>query len=774
MDIKGFILDSAWHDDNNRLVLSIYASGPLGPFCILINNFKPVFFIERDCKVTVPGVFERKEVQLSSFGRKHVDALYFSTQKALLAAADLFRNKGIRTYESDVNPMERFLMERFVTGSFKVTGQQEMNQNGLMIFHNPKISSEYYKPELSLFSFDLETAPDGAIISAAVTNYHKKKKDSVVFFRPFPDNPEPDYHKLDSNIELIAANSEKQLLENFLTWLYRKDPDIIAGWNITGFDIPRLHERCRNHGIPFVPGRSRKPFILSRLPDRQRISGRILLDGLTQLRYAGHHFMDFSLDNVASEILGENKTIQLEGTAKITEIERQWKEEPLELIKYNLKDTVLAANIIKETKLLDLIIEKCLITGLPPQRSYLSIAAFEYFYLPRLHRKGFVAPDKKDISAGQAGKGGWVMTPVPGLRNSVAVMDFKSLYPSIIRTFHIDPYALLQADHTHSSPCPAGQTFSREEHILPEFLEQLMRARGEARKVGNSQLSQAIKILMNSFYGVMGTTDCRFYNHQLPDAITMSGQWVLKESKRFLEEQNYNVLYGDTDSLFTELKKSDRAGQEEEAKELVSSVNQHFIRKFRRTYDLESHMELELEKIYDVCFFPPSRHSEEGARKRYAGRLYSGEIEFKGMETVRSDWTQLAREFQKELYHIYFSKGDILELYKTYIMELKLGKRDHQLIYRKRLKKKPEEYTKTTPPHVKAALLIKPENRKRFVEYLITREGPLPTEYAEIKADYDHYIEKQLKPIMEPVWIASGGLQEVLDNFESRQGQLKF
>ena len=99
----------------------------------------------------------------------------------------------------------------------------------------------------------------------------------------------------------------------------------------------------------------------------------------------------------------------------------------------------------------------------------------------------------------------------------------------------------------------------------------------------------------------------------------------------------------------------------------------------------------------------------EGAKKRYAGLLIKDgkeEINFVGMEYVRSDWTKLARNFQFELFQRFFKDENVEQWVKSFVDEVKNHQYDSDLVYKKRLTKRPEEYTGNIPPHVKAALQI--------------------------------------------------------------------
>ena len=160
---------------------------------------------------------------------------------------------------------------------------------------------------------------------------------------------------------------------------------------------------------------------------------------------------------------------------------------------------------------------------------------------------------------------------------------------------------------------------------------------------------------MNSFYGVMGTTGCRFYHEDLPTAITGTGQWILKESAAYLKQRGYSVIYGDTDSLFVCLSEHPPVSHEEEAARLTDDVNKWWEERLRREFSLESHLGTGVGRNCTAIFsFPPSGAARRGRPKRYGGLKTDGEVELKGLEFVRSDWTDLAKRFQYELFERVF------------------------------------------------------------------------------------------------------------------------
>lgn len=496
------------------------------------------------------------------------------------------------------------------------------------------------------------------------------------------------------------------------------------------------------------------------------VEGRVVIDGPQTLRSAFFKFDDYKLETVAMEILGRGKDITPDKD-KLKEIIRRFNNDKPALAKYNLEDCILVSEIYQKTGLIEQLKTQSLITGLTMDRVNMSVASFDHLMLPAIHRKGKVAYDIDDVVPGGHAAGGHVFTSAPGLYHHVVVLDFKSLYPTIIRTFFIDPLSLhvalhkepdmeQQSEDTNTVTTPSGHNFSSSEHILPEFLTKMMKQRELAKKEKNSNLSQAIKILMNSFYGVMGTTGCRFYHPDLPSAITETGQWILKTTASFLKDKGYQVIYGDTDSVFVCLREDEFLNPESSGNILQEWVNDYFNDKIRDDFGVESKLEMEYEKHYTKFFLPAMRSTREGARKRYAGYLEDGNIEFIGLEVVRSDWTPLAKKFQFELFERFFRDMELIEWIKDYVNRLKEGEMDNLLVYKKKLSRKAEEYVKTTPPHIKAARLEDPENKKHIkeIQYLMTSNGPIPLSMKPSDIDYNHYIEKQIKPLADGVLFA--------------------
>ncbi len=768
--VSGFLLTRSWRDTPTGSSLVFWASTEQGPAQIIIENQKPVCFIRRNNKIKLANNIERKQVKLKNLQHDDVDVLYFNQQQTLNQLREHLSYDKTQLFESEIKPTERYLMERFITASLEITGEP-IQRNGYLEFKNPRIKPVEYSPNLRWASLDIETEDlRGKLYSIAVTTANCERVFFVKNALQKTQIIEKQGGWQTENKKIHWCDSEKEALQKFFSWIKENDPDVLIGWNVVAFDLDFLQWKCKQLGIPFDLGRGdnssergkgykQNAVILA--PQQSghmhisRIPGRIVLDGITSLRGAFWSFESFALDFVAEKLLGRQKLINDEtGLSKLEEIRRQYREDPLALAEYNLEDCRLVADIFTKTDMMNFSIQRAKMTGLAIDRQGGSAAAFDNLYLPQLHREGFVAPDVGSQQNRTASPGGYVMDSQPGLYDNVLVLDFKSLYPSIIRTFKIDPLGL--AVHTNldeSIPGFLGAEFSRDRHILPNIVTQLWQGRDEAKKENNQPLSQAIKIIMNSFYGVLGSSGCRFFNPQLASSITKRGHQIIQTTKTIIEEQGYPVIYGDTDSVFVLLGEN----QTEEncqtiGKQLQDHLNHWWKKHLHDEFQIESHLEIEFETHYLRFLMPTIRGAEKGSKKRYAGMINkNGEnkMVFKGLETVRTDWTPLAREFQQTLYQKIFNKQPYEQFIKDTHDALLNGKKDDKLTYTKRLRRPLESYTSTQPPQVKAARKMKNPGRK--IQYVITLNGAEPIENLTITANYQHYVDKQLAPVADGI-----------------------
>jgi len=401
---KVFILTGEWMDVKGRNLLKFTGiSNEYGPVEINVTN-NPVFFVKRSSDTSELKVSNRrKEVKLKNFEEQDIDALYFNTETDLRTAAEELEDIAIINYESDINPTRRFLMERFINAQVKVTGNAEKKGN-LLIFTNPQIEPTEVTPQFVVASIDIETGNNNTILySIAVHLTGKSGEEKIVFLQS--DKKET----LPGNFYLFK--SEKELLQNFITWFNKADPDIIIGWHVIGFDLMFLESKCNEFQIPFNLARGNGRVSLRSHKPRgyfASISGRVVIDGPPALRSSFFTFEDYRLETVAQEMLAEGKSVTPDQN-KVEEIERLYKEDKAALAEYNLKDAELVTDIFNKSGLIDLSIRRSQLSGLLMDQLGMMTAAFDHFYLPKLHRAGYVAPNVKDIDASEHAASGSIL-----------------------------------------------------------------------------------------------------------------------------------------------------------------------------------------------------------------------------------------------------------------------------------------------------------------------------------------------------------------------------
>ncbi|MEM4397419.1 MAG: DNA polymerase domain-containing protein, partial [Candidatus Woesearchaeota archaeon] len=229
--------------------------------------------------------------------------------------------------------------------------------------------------------------------------------------------------------------------------------------------------------------------------------------------------------------------------------------------------------------------------------------------------------------------------------------------------------------------------------------------------------------------------------------------FIVKKTAELVENRGYKVIYGDTDSLFIETKTSSLEEAQKIGKEISLYVNEFWKEHVKNVYGVDSYLELQFEKTFIRFIMPKIRGTDIGAKKRYAGLLKDEgkeKIDFRGLEFVRRDWTELSKKFQLELLDRIFHKKEVFDYIKQFVSDLKNGKYDDLLIYKKAIRKELDNYTKTTPPHVKAARKLE-KLTSNVIAYVMTSDGPEPIQNIKHSIDYEHYIEKQLKPIADSI-----------------------
>ena len=483
------------------------------------------------------------------------------------------------------------------------------------------------------------------------------------------------------------------------------DPDIVTGWNV-GDDLRALVAG----GIPLDLGR-----IPGTTEVREKASGRVAVD------IAGRAVVD-----ARRIVRASGEDLPCDG------------------------DPARVLEILRASGLDDLTVRRAALTGVALDLAWTSIPAFERVYGSALHARAILPPPRTEASLEAAG--GTVLDATPGVFANVLVFDFRSLYPSVMRTFHIDPLARARArDRTTDIVAPNGARFDRTQSILPAILTAYAREREAALAASDGTAAYVYKILQNSFYGVLGASGCRYAHGELASAITSFGKRFLIAARDWFTARGYTVLYGDTDSVFVHV---GDAAVDHVA--LADALNRDLADEIRATYDVESQLRIRCDKIYRRFFISRLRNDTEGRGrgKGYAGLVLDDgggtHLEVRGMESVRSDFTPLARRFQRELLALLFDDAGVAAL-RTHCAataaRLTAGELDAELVYTKVLRRPAADYDSETPP-VRAARMLGWTDRGGPIEYVMTRAGAEPlAARSTARLDYTHYRDRQLVPI---------------------------
>ncbi len=793
-EVRGFVVHAYADPRRNRL----YLTGRLEDgrsFAVAETRWRPSLLVRRAdadrLGALLSGIaYTVDDAAPESFdGKEPLLCLRFNEYLDRARSARLWLDAGIPSPDAESRPADSFLTERRIRGPVAVRGQSRPGRWIDLVFPDPELgpAEPVFRVGLHLVSLDIETDEKSRAIRAiSVASQDAggdratgdRARDSypgfigIVGSRTIPaDEPTP------GEPDCRFFSTEKALLEYFAPLFRKLDPDVVTGWNILDFDFPRLAERFAVCGLPFLIGRSREA--ARYLPGQGRgsatvlVPGRQVVDALRAVRSGPQRYPDYALETVAQAVLGEGKAVSARGVEKLAQLDRLYHEDPAAFGRYCYRDAVLVLRILEKTGLFRLTVERAALTGVSLDKAWTSVVSFERVYALELQSRGIAPPPQTPGRRVSGAAGGAVLDAVAGLFENVAVFDFRSLYPTIIRTFNVDPLSYARCGGTSASSVPIvapnGAAFSRETGILPGLIDGYFAARSAALEAGDQVAAYVYKILQNSYYGVLGTGSCRYGRTELAGAITSFARRWLHKTRDWFAARGYAVLYGDTDSLFVRSGLTDGASYADyraAMDALGTELNAFLAQKIRRDYDLRSFLELRFEKAYRRFMIPPLRSGPAAGRGRakgYAGSLLlpSGgtEVEVKGMEAVRSDATPLARRLQRELLELLFSGAGEAAFRRhvaAQVQSLRSGGQDGELVYRKRLTRPPESYTANTPPQVKAARALGWSGRRGTIEYVWTSAGAEPVADRRSPLDYDHYLDSQLLPVAVSIAAAAG------------------
>lgn len=810
----GFLLQAgvrvvAQPDGSERAVLHVYGRLESGQtFLIRDGRCVPHLYVRTRDEASARGVVEGTAgiswlpTPRRTLRGEPVSRIEVATPAGLGTLARRLTAAGIATFEADVSLVSRYLLQRGIRGSLEIHGAPRPGrvpgERVDVVYDDPETAPAALTPPLRALALRTQVHPETGAIRAialcgagvrellrvgsgpgALTDAGLPPGLSPLGARPASaDSARRGLH------DEAVFPSERALLEGFVTRVHEIDPDVLTGWDVLAADLQPLVQAAQRCRVALELGRGPGALRVStgegRGPPRGTLAGRVVLDGLQLVRGAFVALEDHDLDAAARRVLGDEAGAPGPASADTRDGGGHGRL---------LHDAARALAIVERLRLVELFVRRSRLCGLPVDRVHASVAAFDFLYMSELHRRGVVTPTQTIAAASddpaERVVGGAILTPQPGLYRDVVALDFRSLYPSLIRTFQIDPLGLIDEDGDAALPpdepppivAPSGARFRRQLGVMTVLLEPLFATRAAAKAAGDTTLSQAIKILMNSLFGVLGSPACRFHRPELANAVTSFGRALLGWTRDRIEGYGYRVVYGDTDSVFVQIGEGDRLPSDTPAgaaalhrlgQELAARLTADLREHLRTAYAVESFLELELHTAYRRLHLqrlrsarraPAEEAEERGAAKRYAGlaveRTGETRLSLIGLEAVRRDATELARRVQRQLYTLLFTERPAAELtnwLQRVVADLRRGALDDQLVYRRALRKELGAYTKTTPPHVAAARKLGTAVPVgRLVAYVQTTAGPEPAAARRGAIDYAHYVEKQIKPVAQPI-----------------------
>ncbi len=709
------------------------------------------------------------------------------------AFAERLSRAGVPNWGAADRAADQFLLEKGIRAGVRFEGEARPGRRVALVFPDPILapSDTGEAAALRWLSLDIETTREGRVSACGLVQGEER---TVFVVAPGPvDGAE-------------AVEDERALLLAIRDRIVELDPDVITGWNVVDFDLRVLGERAAALGLPFDAGRTEAPLRIVESPGQRTlavIEGRRCVDAMKVLRSAPERFEDQRLETVARGVLGEGKLVSSSGPEKLDELEALRVGDPARYAAYCLRDAELPLAILEKTGMGALTVLRSSLTGLELERAWTSVPAFERVYARALGERGIAAAPPEPPEVGNAA-GGLILEPRPGLFEGVVVFDFRSLYPSIIRTFNVDPVARLRASGGPDDlVAPNGARFSRERGVLPEIVDGWTALRAKALEAGDEARAYVLKILQNSFYGVLGTPSCVWAHDELAGAITGYGHEILKATRDWFRERGYEVLYGDTDSVFVRFGAEaarDPAALRALAGELAAEAVGNLSGMVSGRWGVVSRLDLRFDKLYARFLIPRIRGdraarvreeleragsldlldgapSPRGRAKGYAGLLVASDgttkVDVKGLEAARGDWTPLARRFQVELLALAFDasgEAEAKDYARNLAAELRSGRLDGELAFRRTLRRDLELYAADSP-HVKAARLSGASARGDTVEYVQTLAGPEPVGALSSGIDHQWYLERQLAPIWESIAEAAGWEPDLV-RLAGQQGEL--
>ena len=745
MEIELFPIDVDYIVVDGRTLVRIFGLGEGGSRRLVYDDaFRPYCYVEstpENLDKTVQGLSFIDEIRETKMTRLGESIRVYKVFTKLPEDVPKLRRLNLKTYDADIPFYKRYLLDNKIGSSNRIRFEIEGDTVKKII------NVENGNPPLKSIAIDIETYskranPDAKIdpiVAISLANYTTKKC----------------FTWLNTKGEGIErVEDEKSMLSTVAKFISENGFNTIIGYNSDSFDLPYIKQRADILGIKLlfndfeikVRGEKRKV---------AEINGTVHIDILNFIRniYAVYNLKTevLTLREVAAEVIGEQK-----GEFDWEKVDSIFKDESFasSLCSYCIQDSYITFKLYD--KMYNLLGELNKLVGQTiGDISRMTTGAFvEHLIMRKAVEIGEVIPNKpSDFDVNERIKkinsGAFVFQPKPGLYSDVAVVDFRSLYPSIIVSHNICPSTIRfdKGDVKFAN-------INERRGFIPATLEELLRLRADAKSKlkndkENRQLNARVtvlKLIANGFYGYLGYYNARWYCFECAGIVTALGRDYVHSVIDRAEKENTEVIYADTDSAFIH-------------KENISQSIGKFINDINAS--LPHPMELELQGVYNRALFVSGKESGRGAKKKYALCDSDGKLTIKGFQSVRRDWAAIAKDTQKVLLRKLLAENDekgAVEYVKNVIREIKSGNAPlESLVIFTRLHKSLSSY-KQTGRHVSAASKSGISfSSGDTIKYIITKGRPGErvssrsvlidiAKRENIKYDPDYYINQQVIP----------------------------
>jgi len=610
------------------------------------------------------------------------------------------RDDFATSFEADILFPNRFLIDNGINGGIRVEERRLDDGEETIQVHEGHLEPAEVDADLRVNTFDIEVddrrgfPEDGEEPIICLTSHDSYEDEYVVWLYDAPEAeippPEdlPEYEGIvgdgaEVDFRVRTFDEEAAMLDAFVEYIDDTDPDLLTGWNFEDFDAPYVLDRLEvlDDGSEYDLDVDR----LSRIGEVWRsgwggpdVKGRVVFD----LLYAYKRTMFTELESYRLDAVGERELGV--GKERYTgDIGDLWEQDPERLLEYSIRDVELCVEIDRKQDVIAFWDEVRTFVGCKIEDAPTPGDTVDMYVLHKAFGK-FALPTKGQQESEEF-EGGAVFDPITGVKEMVTVQDLKSLYPMCMVTINAGPETKVDPDEYGGETyvAPNGTHFRKEpDGIMREMVDELLSEREEKKALRNDhdpgtepyeqydRQQGAVKVIMNSLYGVTGWDRFRLYDKEGAAAVTATGREVIDFTEEAAEELNYQVAYGDTDSVMLSLSDMSEREAIETSFEIEDHINERYDDFARDELNADEHrFEIEFEKLYRRFF-------QAGKKKRYAGHIVWKEgkevddIDITGFEYKRSDIAGITKEVQQNVIETIVTGDDIdedMEEVKSYL-----------------------------------------------------------------------------------------------------------